>query len=75
VHGAAAAFACTLLAASVARAADQALDEAWWTGPMLTPSVASLPRSHTLIEPSLFDVIRRSPEGAPGRQRAAGVRR
>src|SRR5262245_30938621 len=35
----------------------QALEDAWWTGPMLTPSAATLPRGHFLIEPYLFDVI------------------
>jgi hypothetical protein len=31
----------------------QALDNAWWTGPMLAPSAATLPRGHFLIEPYL----------------------
>src|SRR5712691_5157033 len=35
----------------------QSLDDAWWTGPMLAPSAASLPRGHFLIEPNLYDVI------------------
>jgi hypothetical protein len=35
----------------------QALDDAWWTGPMLAPSAATLPRGHFLIEPYLYDVI------------------
>ncbi len=35
----------------------QSLDDAWWTGPMLAPSAASLPRGHFLIEPYLYDVI------------------
>ena len=34
----------------------QSLDDAWWTGPMLAPSAATLPRGHFLIEPYLFDV-------------------
>jgi hypothetical protein len=34
----------------------QALDDAWWTGPMLAPSAATLPRGHFLIEPYLYDV-------------------
>ncbi len=33
------------------------LDDAWWTGPMLAPSAATLPRGHFLIEPYLYDVI------------------
>jgi hypothetical protein len=28
----------------------QSLDDAWWTGPMLAPSAATLPRGHFLIE-------------------------
>src|SRR5713226_6431586 len=35
----------------------QPLDDAWWTGPMLAPSAATLPRGHVLIEPYLYDVI------------------
>src|SRR5260370_10411586 len=35
----------------------QSLDDAWWTGPMLAPSAATVPRGHLLIEPYLYDVI------------------
>ncbi len=35
----------------------ESLDDAWWTGPMLVLSAATLPRGHFLIEPYLFDVI------------------
>jgi len=34
----------------------QSLDDAWWTGPLLAPSAATLPPGHVLIEPYLFDV-------------------
>jgi len=34
----------------------QSLNDAWWTGPMLAPSAATLPRGHFLIEPYLYDV-------------------
>jgi hypothetical protein len=37
-------------------ASHQALDDAWWTGPLLAPSAATLPRGHILIEPYLYDV-------------------
>jgi hypothetical protein len=37
--------------------AEQSLDEAWWTGPMLAASPGPLPKGHMLIEPYLFDVI------------------
>jgi hypothetical protein len=35
----------------------QSRDEAWWTGPLLAPSAATLPQGHWLFEPYLFDVI------------------
>lgn len=35
----------------------QSLDDAWWTGPMLAASAATLPRGHMLIEPYVYDVI------------------
>jgi len=34
----------------------QSQDDAWWTGPMLANSAATLPRSHVLIEPYVYDV-------------------
>ncbi|HEU5400302.1 MAG TPA: transporter, partial [Terriglobales bacterium] len=43
-------------AAQEAPTARQSLDDAWWTGPMLAPSAATLPRRHLLIEPYLYDV-------------------
>jgi len=36
--------------------ARQALGEAWWTGPMLANSAATLPRGHALVETYVFDV-------------------
>jgi hypothetical protein len=35
----------------------QSLNDAWWTGPLLANSAATLPRGHFLIEPYLYDVI------------------
>ena len=35
----------------------QSREDAWWTGPMLAPSGATLPQGHALIEPYLFDVV------------------
>ena len=35
----------------------QALADAWWTGPMLAISAATLPRGHFLVEPYLYDVV------------------
>jgi len=61
-------LACALMAASAAAAklahADdlrQSRDEAWWTGPLLAPSPATLPQGHALVEPYLFDVITSGP--------------
>lgn len=47
----------------------QSLDDAWWTGPMLAPSAATLPRGHFLIEPYLYDVT------VQGRYDSKGTRR
>ena len=52
-----------LLLASAAAAADsteeqpQSRADAWWTGPMLAPNAATLPRGYALLEPYLFDII------------------
>ena len=35
----------------------ESLDDAWWTGPMLAASAATLPRGRFLIEPYVYDVI------------------
>jgi hypothetical protein len=35
----------------------EAREDAWWTGPMLAASAATLPKGHMLIEPYLFDVM------------------
>ena len=55
-------LASLLLPAAVpALAADapprQSLDDAWWTGPIIANSAATLPQGHFLIEPYLYDVI------------------
>ncbi|HEY0766883.1 MAG TPA: hypothetical protein VGD47_02900 [Steroidobacteraceae bacterium] len=51
-------LACALIVASTAAgAADQSRDDAWWTGPMLAPSGATLPQGHMLVEPYLYDVM------------------
>ena len=34
----------------------QSLDDALWTGPMLAPSAATLPRGHFLVEPYVYFV-------------------
>jgi len=35
----------------------QALEDAWWTGPLLASNAATLPQGHFYIEPYLFDSI------------------
>lgn len=50
-------IACLLIACGTARAEQQSREDAWWTGPMLAPSGATLPAGHWLIEPYLFDVV------------------
>jgi hypothetical protein len=56
-----AALCAGLLGVGVAAAQDaspprQALDDAWWTGPMLANSAETLPTGHMLIEPYFYDV-------------------
>lgn len=38
-------------------AARELLDDAWWTGPLLAASPATLPQGHMLVEPYVFDSI------------------
>jgi hypothetical protein len=35
----------------------QALEDAWWTGPILAASASTLPQGHFLIEPYLYDSV------------------
>jgi len=44
------------LAAAEPPVAQQALEDAWWTGPMLASGAGTLPKGHWLLEPYLFDV-------------------
>ncbi len=54
------------------QAADpEAREDAWWTGPMLAPSAASLPQGHALIEPYFFDIISTGSVDAAGAHHAA----
>ncbi|MFC4763100.1 transporter [Dyella koreensis] len=41
----------------------QSRDNAWWTGPMLANSAATLPQGHYLIEPYLFDAHSKHADG------------
>ena len=49
----------------------QSLEEAWWTGPLLAASAATLPPGHALIEPYLFDVISNARFDADGKRHAS----
>ena len=55
--------------ADEAAGAREAVDQAWWTGPLLAPSANTLPQGHVLFEPYVYDVI------ADGRFDASGGRR
>ncbi len=46
-----------LVSAPAAAVDLQSREDAWWTGPMLAASGATLPQGHALIEPYLFNVI------------------
>jgi hypothetical protein len=46
-----------LIAASARAQASQALEDAWWTGPILAASASTLPQGHFLIEPYLYDSV------------------
>jgi Putative MetA-pathway of phenol degradation len=46
----------------------QSLADAWWTGPLLTPSAATLPAGHFLVEPYLYDVISQGRFDAEGKR-------
>ena len=46
-----------LCAGRLACAQEQSREDAWWTGPLLAPSAATLPTGHALIEPYLYDVV------------------
>ena len=53
-------WACLLIVASGATLAQESQEsraDAWWTGPMLAASAATLPQGHWLVEPYAFDII------------------
>ncbi len=63
-------LACLAWAAQAQTAAEastppirQSTDDAWWTGPMLANSAATLPRGHFLVEPYLYDVTSSHSDG------------
>jgi hypothetical protein len=48
---------CKAYASEQQSTATEALDDAWWTGPLLAASPATLPQGHVLVEPYIFDAI------------------
>ena len=49
----------------------QSRDDAWWTGPLLAASAATLPQGHWLFEPYLFNVITTGSIDAAGNHHVA----
>ncbi|MGH7525047.1 MAG: transporter [Gemmatimonadales bacterium] len=35
----------------------ESLSDAWWTGPLLTPSAGTVPPGHLVVEPYFYDVV------------------
>ena len=54
----------------VADSSRQSPSDAWWTGPLLANSAATLPRGHVLVESYLYDVMTRSVFDAGGARRS-----
>ena len=46
----------------------QAMDDAWWTGPLLAASPGPFAQGHALIEPYVFDAIRQARYDPDGRR-------
>lgn len=70
--------ALALLGAGAPAAADeaalqspqQALSDAWWTGPLLAPNASTFPAGHALIETYVFDVMTNSSFDTSGNRHA-----
>jgi hypothetical protein len=45
-----------LAGAASADSGNQTLDDAWWTGPLIAASAATLPQGHALVEPYVLDI-------------------
>lgn len=45
------------LSQSPSSQSSQSMDDAWWTGPMLANTAATLPCGHCLVEPYVYDVV------------------
>jgi len=65
-------LACALLMVSAPAIAQQeSRADAWWTGPMLAPTAATLPQGHALVETYLYDLISDGAFDAQGRHEPA----
>lgn len=67
-------LACAAVAADVAPPpanTRQSLDDAWWTGPIITAGAGTLPKGHFLIEPYVFDVVTYDRYDARGKRSGA----
>jgi len=53
--------------------ARQSLDDAWWTGPLLAPSAATLPQGYWLFEPYLYDLMTYGHFDVDGTLRSTGA--
>jgi hypothetical protein len=51
----------------------ESLDQAWWTGPLLAPSAATLPRGHWLVEPYVYGLMSYGRFDSNGTLRSAGA--
>ena len=58
-------------AQAVESSSRQSPGDAWWTGPMLANSAATLPRGHFLFESYLYDVVATSQYDQSGRRQRA----
>lgn len=63
--------ACLAGAQQAPGATRESLDDAWFTGPTLAPSAATLPRGHFLLEPYLYDVTTQGRYDGGGNRRSA----
>lgn len=51
----------------------QSREDAWWTGPMLAASGATLPQGHALVEPYLFNIVTNARFDADGNRHAVAT--
>ncbi|MGH8319202.1 MAG: transporter [Steroidobacteraceae bacterium] len=54
-------------------APQEAMDQAWWTGPLLAANAATLPQGHWLLEPYVFDLMTYGQFDSNGTLRSTGA--